>query len=76
MIEAASSASTREDAEHWTRVYRELIWASESLLGDLRGDDGATARSRAALERRVAALRNRLGYWENELDQGSGREPT
>lgn len=76
MIEASGSASEREDAEHWTRVYRELIWAAEALLVDLTGNDPASVRVRASLDRRVASLRARLGYWEAELDRGSGREPT
>ena len=74
LIETSGRGFEREDAEHWIRVYRELVWAAESLLADLGGDEQSAAVG-SRLNRRLAALRARLGYWERELDQRFGREP-
>jgi len=67
-----------EDAAHWVRVYRELVWAAEAMLEDTRqlpADQPDQAGAARALVRRVASLRSRFGYWEAILKQPQGSDP-
>jgi hypothetical protein len=76
MIELGGGGSGPDDAEHWMRVYRELVGAAEAMLAAVIASESSeqNEQARHSLDRRVAALRARLGYWEEQLRK-SGREP-
>jgi hypothetical protein len=72
---ALLDGETREwsaaDAEHWARVYRELIRFCRQLASEPGMPDGDGIRPR------LAHLEARLAFWESEplqkVDEASGR---
>ncbi|MGH7775624.1 MAG: hypothetical protein ACREPI_00390 [Candidatus Dormibacterales bacterium] len=62
-----------EDAEHWVRVYEQLLQGAEALLVAGWSPEGAGAPDE--LRTRAARYRRRLRYWKRRAElAGPGRK--